>query len=56
MTEEELREQLKKMFTTMHGEELYKVWEKIFQRATILDCFKVYNSFDVFVDEVLTLY
>lgn len=53
MTEEELREQLKKMFATMHGEELYNVWEKICQRASFWDWFKVYQSFDVFVDEVL---
>lgn len=53
MTEEELREQLKKMFATMHGEELYKVWEKICQCASFWDWFKVYQSFDLFVDEVL---
>ena len=53
MAEEELREQLKKMFATMHGEELYNVWEKICQRASFWDWFKVYQSFDVFVDEVL---
>lgn len=53
MTEEELREQLKKMFATMHGEELYNVWEKICQRASFWDRFKVYQSFDLFANEVL---
>lgn len=53
MTEEELREQLKKMFATMHGEELYKVWEKICQCASFWDWFKVYQSFDLFANEVL---
>lgn len=53
MTEEELREQLKKMFATMHGEELYNVWKILCQRASFWDWFKVYQSFDVFANEVL---
>lgn len=53
MAEEELREQLKKMFATMHGEELYNVWKRLCQRASFWDWFKVYQSFDLFANEVL---
>lgn len=53
MAEEELREQLKKMFATMHGAELYNVWKRLCQRDSFWDWFKVYQSFDLFANEVL---
>ena len=53
MIEEELREQLKKVFATMHGEELYNVWKKIMSARSYWECFKVYRSFNEFADEAL---
>lgn len=53
MAEEELREQLKKVFAAMHGAELYNVWKRLCQRASFWDWVKVYRSFDVFANEVL---
>lgn len=50
---EELREQLKKVFATMHGEELYNVWKKIMSARSYWECFKVYRSFNEFADEAL---
>lgn len=50
---EELREQLKKVFATMHDEELYNVWKKIMSARSYWECFKVYRSFNEFADEAL---
>lgn len=53
MAEEELREQLKKVFAAMHGAELYNVWKRLCQRDSFWDWFKLYQSFDLFANEVL---